>query len=189
MATHTHTDDAYSWQLGSTVTLNGAGSVTLEEVGDWVALQFDGISIAQGTTITSATLRINCTSGDEGEHTIRGDDSDDAAALTATASDISGRTVTSALTFTGHVIATGYHDYAVTSIVQEIVNRAGWTSGNRMVLMYEGSGSDRETAAWNPSAVDTKLTITVPDATFSPATAIRAAQINGAVVCPWHRPL
>lgn len=106
-------------------------------------LRFTTLAITQGATITLANLKIYCTgnivayaSGD-----IFGYASDNAAAFATGAGggpiDRSRTTATVALPAP---TTTGFTSYNVTTIVQEIVNRVGWASGNSMAFFLVPTG-------------------------------------------------
>lgn len=101
--------------------------------GGW---RWTGVTVPQGSTINSATLGLRVLE-DYGtsKGKFYGDDVDNSAALANTAGGkVSGRTKTTAsAVFTP--AGTGDKTLDVTSIVQEIVDRAGWASGNAMTFI------------------------------------------------------
>jgi len=108
----------------------------------WVGLRWVA-AIPQGSTINSATLTVYChgASDDDAHFNIWGEDVDDAPQFTTGNSNISSRTLTAAevdwdeaATGTGWKSPSG----AVTAIVQEVVGRPGWSSGNGLVIILEG---------------------------------------------------
>lgn len=139
-------DDAREASTGATsITDTTAESDALAE---WLAWRFDGIAIPQGATINTAILRLVPTSGgvDEPDHTFFGEDADDAAAFAATANNISGRARTTAsVVWSSADLGAGGTTYFsppdMAAIIQEIVDRVGWASGNAIALMCQGSAS------------------------------------------------
>ena len=97
-------------------------------------LRFTNITVAQGTTITSATLTVyvrNVNYADSGARVrIYGDDVDNSAALSGTHNPVDGWTNTTAYYDWNPYAASGASTADVTSIVQEILNRGSWASGN-----------------------------------------------------------
>lgn len=138
-----------------------SGAMNLTDTGDTgTVAQLDGtnhggfrftnITFAQGVQITSAIfkfeqLRDESGTGTLSQTTIYGHDVDDSGTFTTTASDISGRARTTA-SLAGSSIAADSDPIAITgvditAIVQEILDRAGWVSGNDMSILFIGSGT------------------------------------------------
>lgn len=108
----------YTGNFGGTAIYNGG-------------VRFQTVAIPQGSTINSATLTINLVVEiGTPTATIYGDDVDSAAAWSNTSrpSQITQTTASASFAPSG----TGDKTIDVASIVQEIVNRAGWVSGNDM---------------------------------------------------------
>ena len=132
---------------------------------------FDPVPVAQAQVITSATINIANNSGGipsflfnpgtgppaGGTYAARGDifgnDVDDATVpFDALDADSKARTTASTVfvedgtlvgnTFTPNKPAPANASYDVTAIVQEIVNRPLWASGNAMQFFFDESGSD-----------------------------------------------
>lgn len=107
------------------------------------ALRFQSLAITQGSTIVSATLYIKVAVR-EGSDTVKaevcGIDEDNTASFS---SSPFGRTKTTASNTADYSSSgTGWFEISVTSIVQEIVNRGGWSSGNAMGFIVEDNGTD-----------------------------------------------
>lgn len=94
--------------------------------------RFQTVAIDNAATITAATITVNVVTvgGNPGTGIIYGDDVDDAAAWSGSTA-VTGITKTTASKSVS-VGATGFYAADVASIVQEIVNRGGWASGNDM---------------------------------------------------------
>ncbi|WP_095045564.1 hypothetical protein [Candidatus Promineifilum breve] len=154
-------DDAR--ETGGSVNLTGA-NVTFQANNHYGGLRFVNVTIPAGSTINSAGLTVILPSAsfDDPDLTIWGQDSDDAATFTTTANDVSGRTATTATTlWTAGNIGTGAKTSpSLAGIIQEIINRAGWASGNDIALIlkanstspfrynaYDGGGADYATLA------------------------------------------
>ena len=95
------------------------------------------VAIAQGTTITSATLGLYITAGSVVGQDVYCQQADNAGAFTTTATDISGRTAGTRTTLTGTPSVGSYLSFDVTSIVQTIINRAGFASGNYIAIIVD----------------------------------------------------
>ena len=133
-------DDADETTSG-TVDVTG-GAMTLTAANQYFGFRFQGVTIPAGSTIDAATLDVYLLSGsyDEPNLTIYGEDVDDAAAFSASSYNISGRSLTSAsVTWSASYLGTGVKtspDFK--SVIQEIVDRAGWNSGQDMVVIFKG---------------------------------------------------
>jgi len=124
---------------GGTVTLNPTGTVNIDDDGKLFAMQFDSIVLDQGETVTEAILALGVNADTEGECDLWGDDSDTASNLTTGASNISNRTSTTAVVNLDNNTPNGTTiSIDVTSVLQEIVDRGGWSTGNNIVLVLEG---------------------------------------------------
>ena len=126
------------------------GSSDLELIYDWhdqiVGTRFRNIQVPQGYTITNAYIEFSCDEKDSTSTnlTIYGQAIDDAPGFGSNRYNISNRNKTSAsVSWSPEPWTTVHQTYQTTdisSIVQEIINRAGWSAGNDMVFIIEGSG-------------------------------------------------
>lgn len=123
-----------------------AASGLSDATNEWQGLRFVNVTIPSGATINTASVSvvIAVTSQDEPNHPIYGNDVDDAAAFSAIAGSVSGRTQTTAtVTWSSTDLGatgTSRHDSPdLSTIVQEIIDRGGWASGNAMAFMIQGS--------------------------------------------------
>ena len=123
-----------------------ATSVTSDDL--IVGLRFQGIGIPQGATVTSAVIEFWPAAVNSGLTDIRifGEDSTNAPAFTATASNISSRGKTTTNVDWNAIPA--WSDVNIvrqtpdlTGIVQEIVNQGAWCGDNAMVFMLEQNGA------------------------------------------------
>ncbi len=112
-----------------------------------VGMRFVNLAIPQGATITSAYLELQADEAGSAatSFTLWGQAADNPSTFTTGASNISSRTKTIASTawnsLPAWVIGTKYQSPTIASVVQEIVNRPSWASGNSMVLLAQGSGT------------------------------------------------
>lgn len=142
-------DDANENAAGD-VSTSGGSTFISDSVNEWFGFRFLGVHIPKDSTINSAILSVipvNSTV-DEPEHTFYGEDADNASGFTAGSAnnDISGRTRTSASVLwdnadigTDNAGVNRYSAPDLKTIVQEVVNRSGWVSGNALVLVAHGS--------------------------------------------------
>ena len=120
--------------------------------------RFLNVTIPQGATIISAILRFEC-GYDNGPNTvcsqrIRLEDSDNAAQIGSTLADLTGRTLTSGYvdwTVPAWTNGVKYDTEDFTAVLQAVVNRAGWASGNALQvhLLDNGSSSNAYRYAQN----------------------------------------
>ena len=126
-------------------------------------LRFTGLAIPQGATITSAKLRLFVK--ERATRTISitysAEDEDDSPVFTTTDFDFANRTKTSATLDDTPANWTdeAYNDSPdIMAIIQEVVDRTGWTSGNALSIFIadDGSGDFRGFASFEnttPSSV------------------------------------
>jgi len=112
-------------------------------------MRFNGMTIPQGATIVNAHVQFQV---DEVNTvatslTIEGEDVDNAATFTTAAGSISSRPRTTAAVPWSPVpwTATGQagpdqQTPGIASVIQEIVNRPSWSSGNSIVIIITGTG-------------------------------------------------
>ena len=142
-------DDAEEGSSG-TVTLT---SSDLELVSDGsnqtVGMRFNGVSVPQGATITGAYVQF--TTDETGSATtsllIGGEAADNPVTFSTAALGISSRSRTASSVLWSPAPWTLVGESGldqrtsdISSIVQEIVGRPGWSSGNSLVLIVTGSG-------------------------------------------------
>ncbi len=124
-----------------------------------VGIRFTGVGIDQGTTINSAYIQFTDDEGGTGtvNLTIYGEDNNNASDFSTNTNDVSNRTKTSAS------VSWSPNDWNdngesgsdqktpnLSTIVQEIVDRGGWSNGNAIVFIIEGtSTSNKRTATYN----------------------------------------
>lgn len=133
-------DDAQ--EASGTVTIDG-GALNANSTTGYTGLRFQNVTIPPGSTINTASLNVYLTSGsfDDPDITIYAEDTDDAAAFTTASNNISSRTPTTANTvWNVGSLSTGVKtspDFA--AVIQEIIDRGGWSSGNDLAIIYVGN--------------------------------------------------
>lgn len=127
-----------------------------------VGLRFQNITIPQGATITSAYIQFTADEKDDEltTLTIWGEDTDDAAAFSYATNDVSNRTATSNSVEWipeewATVGAAGADEKTpdISTVIQEIVDRGAWNSGNSLVLVVAGEGT-RTAESYDGSSAD-----------------------------------
>jgi hypothetical protein len=114
-----------------------------------VGMRFTGVVIPAGATISDAYVQFQVDEANSGTTslTIRGQATDNATAFSGGSGSISSRSRTaSAVSWSPPPWSTvgqaglDQRTPNVATIVQEIVNRPGWTSGNALALIISGTG-------------------------------------------------
>lgn len=133
-----------------------------------IGLYFSGINVTQGQTISAAYIQFQVDEASTGSvtFTIKGEDTDNATTFGSTTYDASGRTTTTASETwspadwnTVGESSTNQKTVDISSVIQEIVNRAGWVSGNNIVIII--TGADNATA-YRTAEVNPTLQISIP---------------------------
>lgn len=112
-----------------------------------LGFRFTTLAIDQGATINSATLKLNYEFSQYGGGggTLYGSAVDNAAQWSGSVKPSNRTKTTASATFARHTTS-GIKSFTVTSIVQEIINRAGWASGNSISLFaLQTETTDRQT--------------------------------------------
>ena len=144
------TDDAIETTT-PTVTTNGdplvvrsnAIAANIRHTG----LRFPSITVARGSVINRATLEIYCPdasgSFDDFSAAVYGHASDNSPVFGAGVNGINVRTKTTAFQtiYRPNWGGPGWRYIDVTAMVQEIVDRAGWVSGNALSILLIGGGA------------------------------------------------
>lgn len=152
-------------------------------------VRWTNVTIPNGATIVSAKMTIDTLfsnsafghSSGSANCDIAGEDADDATTLTS-ASQADGLTRSSATVAYSHSIGDhtsgdAIESPSITSIVQEIVNRTGWSSGNALQVLFDEDGTsssagDGSEFGYGVLANFTERVISVP---FSPKLVVEYA--------------
>jgi sugar lactone lactonase YvrE len=148
----------------------GLTSSDLEMVNDGsivqtVGMRFAGVAIPQGATITNAYIQFVV---DEAQSvattlTLKAEAADNAATFTTATANVSSRPRSSAFASwspsawtTVGAAGADQRTPNLAALVQEVVNRPGWASGNALAFIVTGSGH-RTAVAYNGSAANAGL--------------------------------
>lgn len=138
-------DDAFESAATSVVDLTSS-NITIQALNAYVGLRFNNVTIPQGSTISSATLTLELTSAsfDDINVEISCEAADDAATFAAVNGNISGRTKTTNKTnWVQGAAGTGPEvSPSFATSVADVTDRAGWVSGNDLVVLLRGLGTD-----------------------------------------------
>jgi type II secretory pathway pseudopilin PulG len=128
-----------------------SGGMTLDndkmELGQmkYVGVRFVGVTIPQGANVIDAYVEFQAADDNTVNTylTILGEAADNSAGFGTGDNDISGRNKTTAFVWWNTVpkwtINQSYQSPSITSIIQEIVDRSGWSSGYAMTLLFEST--------------------------------------------------
>jgi hypothetical protein len=114
-----------------------------------VGMRFNGLPIPQGATIVNAYVQfeVDETSSGSTALSIEGETTNDAATFGRSSGDISSRSRTTAAVSwspgpwtTKGEAGPAQRTPNLSGILQEIVNRTGWTNGNSLVAIVTGAG-------------------------------------------------
>ena len=155
-------DDAEEATSGSVaLTSSDLEFVTDGSTTQTVGMRFAGLGIPAGATITSAYIQFVAdeAQSDATTLTIKAQAADNAPTFTTTAFNVSSRPRTTAAAtwspapWTAGQSGPDQRTPGLTAVVQEVVNRPGWASGNAMAFIVNGTGH-RTAVAFDGSAAN-----------------------------------
>jgi hypothetical protein len=142
-------DDAEESSSGSMYLTSSDLELTMDSTQQGVGMRFNGIGIPQGAYIINAYIQFQVDEppSDPTSLVIQGEDIDNAQTFTSANGDISSRARTEAVVnWTPapwpNVGEAGDDQKTpdIAPIIEEIVGRQGWTSGNSLVIIVTGTG-------------------------------------------------
>ncbi len=151
-----NTDDADQDGIGSTTQLfDGKQELGLVR---HFGLRFTGLAIPDNAVILNASIQFTAeSSGTSGSPSNRivGEAADNASTFVEATNNITDRTTTAASVIwnipswpTGGESGPAQQTPDISAIIQEIVDRSGWTSGNALALIFEPNSGDEKRLAW-----------------------------------------
>lgn len=159
------TDDAEERADGAIPIASGALDLVFDGSNQTVGLRFNGIDIPKGATITNAYVQFQVHQATSGTTslTIQGQEADNAETFSNSRFNVSSRPRTSSSVGWSPAPWTAAGDEGpdqrtanISSIIQHIVDRPGWSSGNSLALFITGSGR-RSAKAFEGKAVAAPL--------------------------------
>jgi len=142
-------DDAEEDSVGA-MDINSSDLELVKESSDQtVGIRFSGVSIPQGATVLNAYVqfKVDETASGATALMIQGQAADNSPAFTTSSGDISSRGRTNASVQWNPVAwnivgeaGTDQRTPSLVEVIQEIVNRPGWTTGSALVIIVTGSG-------------------------------------------------
>jgi type IV pilus assembly protein PilY1 len=151
-------DDA--WSEASRTNTGG----TLRLAGNavrWTGIRFRALALPQGASVGDVSLTLQATGSNFGTANLRiwAENRNSAGAFNSGSSNISGRPRTSA--FIDVTLPANSSSYTITGLgplVQQVLNRGGWRSGNNLVLIFQNRNRDNNEAievhSFNSSPTD-----------------------------------
>jgi hypothetical protein len=142
-------DDVEEKSNGRMYTTSSDLELTYDGNEQTVGLRYTRVTIPQGATITNAYVQFTTDETNSGATslTIRAEDENNASAFSESRYNVSSRRQTAAAVnwqpAAWNSVGSAGSDQRtpnLKSLVQEVVNRSGWNSGNSLVLMVTGSG-------------------------------------------------
>jgi len=129
---------------GGNVTLTGT-TISVGTTTEWAGFRFQNVTIPPGSIINTASIQVKVfsTTFDDPNVDIYGEDVDDASTFVASNNNISNRTRTTAKTTWNNTgIGSGFRTSPdIAAVIQEIIDRAGWLSGNDLNIILDGLAS------------------------------------------------
>jgi len=149
-------DDALQ-AVDTTVSVNTA-SVNLNNASAWGGFRFQNVTINAGSTINTAYIEIERASTSTINVVIYGEDVDDATTFVTSNNNISSRTLTTANVAwnasLGGSVGSRFQSPNIAAVIQEIVDRAGWVSGNDLNLIFDCQGGGIQIRAYDNAPGD-----------------------------------
>lgn len=141
------TDDAEERTSNGSMTLTGTLQLIRATNDQYVGVRFQNLGIPQNATIKNATLEfeVDSTNTASTSLTIKGQATGNSATFTSSGNNISTRSQTTASVSWSSLPNLAVNQKLVSpdikTVVQEIVNRSDWASGNAMSFIISGSGT------------------------------------------------
>ena len=142
-------DDVEESSAGSMYINSGDLELVYDSSNQVVGIRFVGVNVPKGATITNAYLQFQVDEASSGVTTlsIQGEASSNALAFASTARNVSSRLKTTNTVswspsswLTLGAMGTAQRTPNLAPVVQEIVSRSSWVTGNSLVMMITGSG-------------------------------------------------
>jgi len=142
-------DDAEEKTSGSMSLTSGDLELVYDGGIQKVGIRFNGVSVPQGATITSAyaQFKVDEVQSEATSLAIQGQAADNAPTFTSATGNVSSRARTASAVFWSPPPWTAVGQVGLdqrtpdlSAVIQEIVNRPGWASGNSLALIITGTG-------------------------------------------------
>ncbi|TLD41093.1 MAG: hypothetical protein JETT_2614 [Candidatus Jettenia ecosi] len=143
------TDDAEERPSGSVLLSSTDLDLVFDKYNQIIGIRFQGITIPKNAIITNAYIQFKADeiTSEATSLTIQGENVDNAVTFAAVSGNISSRPRTTAAISWSPVPWTTVGEVGpnqqtpdISSVIQEIIGRPGWSSGNSMVVIFTGTG-------------------------------------------------
>jgi hypothetical protein len=118
-------------------------SVRINGSDKWGGFRFTNVTVSPGSTINTATFQyyIESTAEDDVNHIVYCEDADSSAQFTTSSYDITNRARTTASVYEVQLAAgAGWRSAPdIADLVQEVIDRVGWASGNALSVLVKGN--------------------------------------------------
>ena len=158
-------DDAEEAATGGVDLGSSDLELTFDDSNQTVGMRFNGVNIPQGATITGAYVQfqVDETGSTATSLTIQGQAANNASTFTTANNNISSRPRTTASASWAPVAWSNIGEAGpdqrtpdLSSVIQEIVDRSGWSGGNSLAIIITGSG-ERTAESFNGSQTGAPL--------------------------------
>ncbi len=155
-------DDAEEKTNGISLESSQLELVHISSGDQTLGFRFRDVTIPNGATIDDAYLEFTAKKNGTGSYslTIKGEDVNNSAEFaTSPTNNISSRTMTTASQNwepDPWTIDLAYQTTDISDIIEEIVNRTGWNSGNNLSLIITGNGSSKKRKAYSFDSAPSK---------------------------------
>ncbi|MCQ3926911.1 MAG: hypothetical protein DPW17_06335 [Candidatus Jettenia sp.] len=142
-------DDAEERSSGSVILSSTDLDLVFDKNNQTIGMRFNGVDIPKNATIINAYIqfKVDEITSEATSLTIQGEDVDNAVTFAAVSMNISSRPRTTAAVSwspvpwtTVGVSGSDQQTSDISSVIQEIVNRSGWSNGNSLVVIITGTG-------------------------------------------------
>ena len=158
-------DDAEENSSGGMYRNSSDLELVNESTDQTIGIRFPNVTVPQGAVITNAYLEFTVDETPTGTTnlTIKGEAGDNAARFAGGNNDITNRTTTGASVAWNDIpvwdtAGVAKQSPSISAVIQEIVGRAGWSSGNALAVIITGSG-ERTVESYNGAAGHGDLTM------------------------------
>jgi len=176
-------DDAEQSTSGTMYLSNSKITLVRTSNNRTIGLRFTGVNIPQGALISEAQLQftVDTTTTEATSLTIQAQASDNAPAFTSTSNNISSRVkTTAAVTWTPaewnvrELSGPDQRTPDLAPVLQEVIDRPGWDSGNALAIIITGTGQRiadaYEDNVYDAAYLHVEYTLTPPISPFEGAT-------------------
>ena len=159
------TDDAEENASGSVGVTSSDLELVFDSSDQTVGMRFNALTIPHGATITGAYAQFTVDEANSGATSlvIEGEAADNAPTFSTSSFNISSRSTTASSVSWSPVPWTAIGQAGpdqrtpnIASVIQEIVNRPGWSSGNSLVIIVSGTG-ERTAESFNGASASAPL--------------------------------